>query len=235
MDSLDTIRHQINAGDREGARLALREVLKTEPDNADAWGLLAILLPDPAGKAECYRQILRVNPEDRQAAAWLEALKPEIGRSPVGSVPVDIPPSGALDEGARPSEGNLDNLEQDPELPGVPDSATGQLIDQEMGRFPSEDLGRRPDAPAKRPGLLDRIVGRRQRTQPETGSVASPLDEGDVAAQPGSLNPADILRMAGGPLPPEERRKCQECGAVVSRNDSRCPWCSASLVDDGEA
>jgi hypothetical protein len=235
MDSLDAIKHQINAGDREGAQLALREILKTEPDSADAWRLLAILLSDPSEKAECYRQILRVNPDDRHAAAWLEALKPEMRRSPFGSVPVDSQPGEAMGAGAGPIEEVLGSPEQDLELPGAKDSVPRQPSDQEEGRTLSEGLGRRPDTPSKSPGLLDRIMGRRQRSQPPAGSLISSLDEGDAEVQPGSLNPADILRMAGGPLPPEDRRKCHECGAVVSRNDLRCPWCSASLQHDAQA
>ena len=54
-NSLDSIRHQINAGDQRGDRIALAELLEAEPDNADAWALLAILLTDPAEQAQCYR------------------------------------------------------------------------------------------------------------------------------------------------------------------------------------
>lgn len=77
IDLLDTIRHRINAGDREGARLELAELLETDPDNADGWALFAVVVADPAEKAECYRQILRLDPENRLATAWLEALAPQ--------------------------------------------------------------------------------------------------------------------------------------------------------------
>jgi len=73
-DLLDAIKHQINAGDRDGARLELANLLTSDPENTGAWALLAILLKDPAEQVECYRQILRIDPDDRQAAAWIEAL-----------------------------------------------------------------------------------------------------------------------------------------------------------------
>lgn len=234
MDSLDAIKHQINLGDREGARLALRKLLTAEPDNTGAWALLAILLADPAEKAECYTQILRVNPADRHAAAWLEALNLEMRRSPADSMPVDRQPGDARDKESLSGVRDVDEPVEELDLAGPRDSTIGQPVDQEIGRDLSEDLARWPKTQPARPGFIDRIMGRRKRVQPETGSLASVLDDEASALQPGSLNPEDILRMAGGPLPPEERLKCPNCGAVVSRRDPRCPWCSASLQDAGE-
>jgi hypothetical protein len=81
-DLLDAIKHRINAGDREGARLELLALLKSDPDNTEAWALLAILLEDPVEQVECYRQILRINPDDRQAATWIEALSRHLPDAP---------------------------------------------------------------------------------------------------------------------------------------------------------
>lgn len=49
------------------------------------------------------------------------------------------------------------------------------------------------------------------------------------------LTPQEIIELAGEPLPPEERRNCPECEAVISRQAKQCPWCSVSLTgyDDG--
>ena len=234
MDSLDVIKQQINAGDRNGARLALRELLKIAPDDIDAWALLAILLSDPAEKAECYRQILRVNPGDRHAAVWLEALEPELQRSSPGTMPTEWQPAG---EPIREPDPGAEEPFQRPQgvaLPGIEDGTKRQTLDRDMDLDPSDDLARWPEAQPRPPGLLERIVGRRQRRQRDARGVVSLPGEGEDAIPPGSLNPADILRMAGGPLPPEERRKCPDCGAVVSRSDSRCPWCSASLPETGQ-
>lgn len=43
------------------------------------------------------------------------------------------------------------------------------------------------------------------------------------------LTPEEIVELAGGPLPPEERSQCPKCQAVVSRNATKCPWCGTSL------
>jgi hypothetical protein len=234
MDSLDAIRHQINSGDQEGARLALRELLKAQPDNVDAWALLAILLRDPSDQAECYRQILRVNPKDRQAAAWLDALKPEMRRSSVDSMPLHPAARDAPSKEGVPNGGDVEAILQELDLPEVEGRSAQQRGDLEPDRDVREGAAGRPEAESRPSSFLDRIVGRRPRGRSETGELASPLDQQEVAAQPGSLSPANILRMAGGPIPPEERRKCPKCSAVVSRNDSRCPWCSAHLLEAGE-
>lgn len=231
MDSLDSIKHQVNAGDQEGARLALRELLEAEPDNTDAWALLAILLADPADKAECYRQILRVNPTDRHAATWLEALEPDVRRSSMDTMPVGKQPGRALSTEPSAGQGDLDKLLEDMDLPGLANRTSGRTVDPEMDRDLGEDLTKWPEAQPGRPGFLGRFLGQRQRARPEAPSLGPSLNDEDPTVQPGSLNPADILRMAGGPLPPEERRKCPVCGAVVSRKESRCPWCSASLQE----
>jgi hypothetical protein len=73
-DRLDSIRQRIRAGDREGARRALVAALRATPGDVPAWELLATLVDEPAKKADCYRQVLRVNPQHRQAAANLAAL-----------------------------------------------------------------------------------------------------------------------------------------------------------------
>jgi hypothetical protein len=43
--------------------------------------------------------------------------------------------------------------------------------------------------------------------------------------------PEEILKQAGPPLPPGERRNCPnpKCGAVIPKSAARCPWCSESL------
>jgi hypothetical protein len=173
--TLETIRLQVHAGDREGARLALADLLKAEPDNADVWALLAILVKEPDEQAECYRQILRIDPGNRQAAMWLEMLTRPAAESPVG-------------EG--PSVAETQHLEPLPGESSRPDMLFGDLV---------------------LPG--NRSLGR-------TGVVPS---------RPAPLSPGEILELAGGPLAPEERRRCPTCLAVVSRTELKCPWCSAPL------
>ena len=210
--SLDPIRHQINIGDQQGARIALVALLEVEPDNADAWALLAILLTDPAEQAQCYREILRINPSDRQAEAWLESLTGQ----DTGQLPGEESP------GFQPaSEGNeLDRILEEVDLPGAADEVQQPTLRQET-----------PQRKAEPKGFLDGLLGRLQirSTGPDPETEALVLSQEDVASAAGALSPELILRLAGGPLAPEERRNCPQCDAVVSRREAKCPWCSASL------
>lgn len=39
----------------------------------------------------------------------------------------------------------------------------------------------------------------------------------------------EIVRLAGDPLPEDERRNCPKCEAVISRDAKRCEWCGQNL------
>ena len=71
---LDAIIQRISAGDTEGVERALVSLLRDNPQNADAWMLLATLYDDPSRKADCYRQVLHINPSNRRASIQLQAL-----------------------------------------------------------------------------------------------------------------------------------------------------------------
>jgi len=228
-NSLDPIRHQINAGDQRGAKITLVELLEAEPDNADAWALLAILLTDPAEQAQCYREILSINPSDRQAAVWLESLTSQATGHPTGAQPPAQEPSQAdeqlLSEDSpgfqSASEGNeLDRLLEEVALPGAADEV----------KRPTREGGI-PQTQVEPKGFLDGLLGRLRgsSTAPDPEAEALALGQDDAASAAGALSPELILRLAGGPLAPEECRNCPQCDAVVSRREARCPWCSAPL------
>jgi RNA polymerase subunit RPABC4/transcription elongation factor Spt4 len=297
---LGAIRHRINAGDRVGARRELAELLEVDPDNADAWALLAILLSQPAEQAECYRQILRIDPTNRQAAAWLDVLRPQILESAapegpsqvegrtlkcqecggvtevrfVGSLhdkrafcpycgsQIDLPDSFGRVERRReqgqlpgggirsidavvvetrrdqvpgepqfPEGDEIDKVLRDMDLPDVGDEAAGQERDRAPGAGTGIEVLRTAGARREGRGFLDRLLGRRA-TRATEDELLTDLDRGEEASRAGSLHPEDIIRLAGGPLPKEERRRCPSCRAVVSRSESRCPWCSALFAAD---
>ena len=222
---LDPIRHLVNAGDERGARLALAELLEAEPDNADAWALLAILLTHTDEQAQCYREILRITPDDRQAAAWLASLTgqaappPEKGPLPGGEQGPDSQPPPRADE--------LDRVLEDVVLPDAGDQMPPPPVKVRVPQRQTQPKGFLD-------GLLDRLRGRTSEPEPEVEAMVLGQDEVQSAA--GSLSPELILRLAGGPLAPEERRNCPKCDAVVSRSEKRCPWCSAPLpqIEDRE-
>ncbi len=125
MEALDIAQRQITAGDRVGARRTLIALLREEPDAVEAWLLLASLLPDPARQAECYRQVLRVEPHHLRATALLSelsrrqpAVTPRTPTSPP-SPPAKHPPSpptglpSPFAEGEYPDEGTSHEEEQE--------------------------------------------------------------------------------------------------------------------------
>ena len=228
-NSLDPIRHQINAGDHRGARMALAELLEAEPTNADAWALLAILLTDPAEQAQCYREILSINPGDRQARAWLESLTGQATEPPSGTQPPaqeaiqtdeQLPSKDSPGPQSASDEHELDRLLEEVALPGAADEIQQPAREREVLRRQTEPKG-----------FLDGLLGRFRGSSPDPEAEALVLGQEEAVSAAGALSPELILRLAGGPLAPEERRNCPQCDAVVSRREAKCPWCSAPLPD----
>jgi len=183
MDPLDAVRRLITASDREGAKRALGSILRADPQNVSAWAMLAPLLKDPAQQADCYRQILRIEPHD-------PPLETSGDRQPKNQFPPltpDVAPNLAGTRAPAQGPGFMGELRN---LLGMSDSASS--TSQATRRATLVGLGKAP-------------------TQQEL------------------LTPEDVIQLAGGALPPAERQTCPRCDAVISRNATRCPWCSASL------
>jgi hypothetical protein len=143
--------------------------------------LLAVLIEDPARQADCYRQVLRLDPANPQAAARLRALTHK------------VPESSPKSPGQRVTESHI---------------------------------------PAQKPG---RLAGLLRLLGMQVTGLQAPANAGGVRAQSGQLSPDDVIQLAGGPLPPEQRRACPQCGAVVPRSAEKCAWCGASLSGPGDA
>jgi len=239
---LDPIRHQINAGNRQGARIALARLLEAEPDNADAWALLAILLSDPAEQAQCYREILRIHPNDRQAKLWLESLtgaQQPAAQEPGGR---SCPRCGAMVKAsAMPgSPGGrfvcpycgfpIEPADTAEKTAPAQEGEDLDLLLEEVS-LPEDREPEIPRRPAERKSLLDGLLGRFRGTAIEPDAEELLTGPEKLLSAAGALSPDLILRLAGGPLAPEERRECPQCGAIVSRREARCSWCSAPLPD----
>jgi hypothetical protein len=54
---------------------------------------------------------------------------------------------------------------------------------------------------------------------------------GETRQRPSEISPEEIIRLAGGALPPEERRQCPnpKCGATLPKDAEKCSWCGESL------
>lgn len=98
MEALQRIWQQAQTGDRRGARRELVNILRAEPQNAQAWLLMTALLEDPAQQADCCRRVLALDPANRQAAALLQKLRQPMAVAaslPIATVSVSCPRCGA--------------------------------------------------------------------------------------------------------------------------------------------
>ncbi len=65
----------LQAGDRAGARRMLEELVRAEPDCADAWLLLFAVLDDPHEKLDALKQAQRIRPRDETIREKLRHYK----------------------------------------------------------------------------------------------------------------------------------------------------------------
>jgi hypothetical protein len=75
---LEPIIQHINLGNYETAERALESFLLHNPKIIDAWMLLGQLSDDPLRKAECFRQVLVIDPGNLRAEKRLEAVEKQI-------------------------------------------------------------------------------------------------------------------------------------------------------------
>lgn len=61
----------------ESARSILARLVRSEPDNEQAWLALAKVVEEKDQTIYCLRQVVRLNPDNRSARKWLESLKLE--------------------------------------------------------------------------------------------------------------------------------------------------------------
>lgn len=224
-DALAAIRQSINAGEREEAKRRLVELLQSDPQNVSAWALLPVLLDDPAGHGDCYRFILRRDPGNRYATTMLEAVARPWTMVPELPLP-DVTEIRALlgENGHRElNEGTLQEL-YDRGVVVLADrvALVSTLVLTRVERhYLSMELERsEPEVPDQLPEILQ---------------IQVPSDRSAGSSQFTMPSPEEIIQMAGGPLPPEERHECPECGAIVARTEDKCSWCDAPLPGGGEA
>jgi hypothetical protein len=221
---LETIKQRIVTGEHEWARLQLVEYLRTASDDVDAWALLASLVKEPEEQLECYRQILRIDPGNRQAAVWIDSLE-SLSPASISETPGDEP----VEQGPKLHADPLDETLAGLDLPSIEEEVARQIgkpaASEHSGVASSQSPPQTRREPSALAGLLGRLSsGRGPEVRPEL------LEEDALSGgAPVALTPDEILKLAGGPLPEEERKKCPACGAVVSRTETRCAWCSSPL------
>jgi hypothetical protein len=75
----------IKAGKKTEAFPILKSILKTNRDNKDAWFLLAICVNKPEDKIFCYKEIIRIDPNDKEAIKALESIQSEPTSQPLAN------------------------------------------------------------------------------------------------------------------------------------------------------
>ena len=96
-DVAESLRKGIRAarrGHHKPAQRLLSEVVEADPSNEEAWMWLARVVDDPARQAECYQQILSLNPDNSWANEQLAALQagPEEVELEEGDVAPELQP-----------------------------------------------------------------------------------------------------------------------------------------------
>jgi len=71
MSDVESIQVLIASGRKDEAARELARLLSGSPENLEAWLLMAQVIDDPARKADCYRQVLKIDPENPLALAKL--------------------------------------------------------------------------------------------------------------------------------------------------------------------
>ena len=79
---LELIRLNMQNGDNDTARNILLGLLRADPTNVPGWELLALCSDDPKKRADCYHQILQLEPDHQIAKDGLDELTGERAHIP---------------------------------------------------------------------------------------------------------------------------------------------------------
>ena len=258
-----TLFHTLNVEPHNVAAWALLATVLDDPDRqADCYRRILALDPGNRGAAEKLRQITggpRQTPPSSetgplqcpQCSGAMEVrfagpLRDKRAVCPYCGTEVDLPdayqriqrqkeqarhPWGSRTVEETVIETRSDHPEGLPDLDEVvPESEAGRgvLEPEELARWMEDQKETRQES-RKPSGLLGKVL------HFLTGKTPAAITRGASPASPAgeSLAPDEIIQAAGGPLPPEERRKCPKCGATISKRASRCTWCGTRF-EDGE-
>ncbi len=132
MDQLREAVSKIRAGKKaEGGRL-LMEILRSDPENEQAWLWLAVAVKDPEKRKKCLNRVLAINPQNQQAINLLGKLEGQKAPPPAEKPPA---PSPIISETSQPAD---QSREKKPAFQEPKISQTGK--DQKEIAFAAEDL-----------------------------------------------------------------------------------------------
>ena len=209
MDPLGIPKHLIQIGDTKKACIELGKLLRADPNNLEAWELLSTLLVDPNQKADCFKQILRIDPENTTAAQHLQATIAKIAPPSKSEKPKNPEIASTPEEIKR----DIDDLRKLIEDDVLEDSSDDLTYEERIESRAAPQTDSQPSADSS----------------DESPVLGTKLDENLRADLP-YLSPANIVNLAGHPLPQDERINCPHCDATISRFETKCPWCSKVLT-----
>ena len=110
------ILNMISKGQKDSAIKEITKILKADPKDVEAWSLLAAAVDEPAKKADCYRQILRIDPANEHAQSSLRALQAPPGAVGEKKAPkIEIAPVAPMIEPApAPAEPKFASPKDEP-------------------------------------------------------------------------------------------------------------------------
>jgi len=209
MDPLEIPKHLIQIGDTNRACIELGKLLRADPNNLEAWELLSTLLVDPKQKADCFQQILRLDPENPTAAQHLQAMTSKNAPPSKSEKPKNPEIASTPEEIKR----DIDDLRKLIEDDVLEDSSDDLTYEERFEFRAAPQTDSQPSADSS----------------DESPVLGTKLDENLRADLP-YLSPENIVNLAGHPLPQDERIHCPYCDATISRFETKCPWCSKVLT-----
>jgi len=102
MADLYHILGMITRGDHHDASVELTRLLQSDPQNVQAWSMLALAVGEPQRKIDCYKRVLQLEPGNNNAISQLKNLgavpenAPVPAPSPREESPIPKPVTGSL-------------------------------------------------------------------------------------------------------------------------------------------
>ena len=165
MADLESIRALIAAGNRDEAMRQLARVLSTDPGDILAWLLMAQVIEDPARKADCYRQVLKIDPQNSEALQFLQPPAPSLLIQPTSPPEAAKPPASTpIPKPSEPVAGRS----PPPDKRSVEDYLTAGTEARALGRESVPAYLREIHAPPAKP----------KQAEPSQGSLLDKIDRG---------------------------------------------------------
>jgi hypothetical protein len=138
----------IKAGQLQQAQPLLVRYIKQQPESADAWYLMSLVVPQPNQQIDCLQRVLRYNPAHRQAQARLVEVM--TGHLP-GQTPQTTTMSSPLPPIVPLTEEPPSPAESQPAIDAQQDTAA----ESKRSKSPAPRSSRAPITPTREPASIE--------------------------------------------------------------------------------